>query len=398
MVYLVSLFIPSIPHPIIVFYWSKWASKSTSSKIIRKIVDPSILELVSLPTSNNELTQVLDHNWIIPFDNLSKISQIQADTLCRSVTWEGFSKRALFTDNDDVIYSFKRCIIMNWINLSSTKSDLLDRSLIFELDKIDKDKRKSERTIWKDFKKDLPIILWWIFDSLVKTLAIYPTIKLKVLPRMADFAEWGCAIAKSIWIKIEDFLSAYDNNIQEQNYEVVQDDIVASTIIAFMKNKTEWQWTPSQLLKEFDQILFVMNKTAPASFPKTAQALSRSISWVSSNLSDIWILTDKWKNSDWNRYIKFYKQENIASNASKTQEASVEAVKLIDETVDAKIIASTDATGEKELKDSNKLTLDAIDDKNTHLNKWRFKKQEKNAWEITLDEKSKLAEEVFNWM
>jgi len=37
--------------------------------------------------------------------------------------------------------------------------------------------------------------------------------------------------------------------------------------------------------------------------------------------------------------------------------------------VDAKIIASTDATGEKELKDSNKLTLDAIDDKNTHLNK-----------------------------
>ena len=372
LVYLISLFIPKIPHQIIVFYWSKWASKSTSSKIIRKIVDPSILELISLPTSNNELTQILDHNLVIPFDNLSKITQIQSDILCRTVTGEWFSKRALYTDNEDIIYSFKRCIILNWINLSSTKSDLLDRSLLFELDRIDKCNRKSERILWKDFKNDLPAILWWIFDILVKTLTIFPSIKLLESPRMADFAEWWCAIAESIWFSHEEFIKVYDNNIKEQNYEVVQDDIVASTIVAFMKHKQEWQWTPSQLLKEFDHILFTMNKIAPPSFPKTAQSLSRAISWISSNLQDDWMNIEKWKSENWNRFIriinqKYLKWNSIASNASNTTLPNSKANNSIGVTVDV--------------------------NNNSRFNYW-----DKWIWQLTNYEQNKLAQVVFNWM
>ena len=42
----------------------------------------------------------------------------------------GFSKRQLYTDDDDIIYHFRRCIGFNGINLRATKADLLDRAII----------------------------------------------------------------------------------------------------------------------------------------------------------------------------------------------------------------------------------------------------------------------------
>lgn len=415
LVYLVSLFIPKIPHPIIVFYWSKWASKSTSSRIIRKIVDPSLLELVSLPINVNELVQILDHNWIAPFDNLSRLSQAQADCLCRAVTWDWFSKRELFTNDWDIIYSFRRCIILNWINLSSTKSDLLDRSLIFELDRITKENRKPERTLWKEFKNDLPIILWWIFDTLSKAIKLYPSIKLTELPRMADFAEWWCAITISLWFTQEDFLKTYDKNIEEQNYEVIQEDITANMIIVFMKWKTEWQWTPSQLFNELNKIPFNLNKSVPTDFPKTAQSLSRDLSAISSNLFDIWIIIEKWRNTSWNRYIKIYKkssEENweipsneistnwnqIPSISSGAETSNTEANKIIDTNFDAKLNVSEVMPVNKWHNNEEKTSFDAIGSNLQIPLTWRF--GNKNIWicQLTNSEQDKLIQEVFNWI
>ena len=64
------------------------------------------------------------HNYICYFDNVSEIKEWISDQLCRAVTGSGFSKRELYSDDDDIIYNFRRCIGFNGINLGATKADL----------------------------------------------------------------------------------------------------------------------------------------------------------------------------------------------------------------------------------------------------------------------------------
>ena len=118
------------------------------------------------------------------------------------MTGTGISKRRLYTDDDDVVYKFKRAIGVNGINLASVRPDFLDRALVIEVKRIPKDKRRRDEDIKMEFKQLLPEILGWVFDVLVKTLRYRKEnpekIKLKEYPRMADFAESGEIVSRCI--------------------------------------------------------------------------------------------------------------------------------------------------------------------------------------------------------
>ena len=80
---------------------------------------------------------------------MSKIIMLQttfippwiSDQLCRAVTGSGFTKRELYSDDNDIIYNFRRCLGFNGINLAATKADLLDRGIIMALERIPESKR-----------------------------------------------------------------------------------------------------------------------------------------------------------------------------------------------------------------------------------------------------------------
>jgi hypothetical protein len=95
-----------------------------------------------------------------------------SDQLCRAVTGSGFSKRELYTDDDDIIYNFKRCIGFNGINLGATKADLLDRGIIIELERIPREKQRKLEEIWAEFDGIKAELLGCIFDILVKVLQV----------------------------------------------------------------------------------------------------------------------------------------------------------------------------------------------------------------------------------
>lgn len=108
--YIISLFYPEIPKPVLMLHGEQGSAKSTLQELIRMLVDPSSISTLTFPRDINELVQKLSHNYIAYFDNVSSIPEWISDQLCRSVTGSGFSKRELYTDDDDVIYNFKRCI------------------------------------------------------------------------------------------------------------------------------------------------------------------------------------------------------------------------------------------------------------------------------------------------
>ena len=163
------------------------------------------------------MIQKLAHNYLcLHFDNVSKISESISDILCRAVTGSGFSKRELFTNDDDVIYNFKRCIGINGINLGATKSDLIDRGIIIEHTPIPREKKRLSKEIWQKFNQIRPL-LGYIFDILASVLKFQKLnpdgLRLREYPRLADFTEVGEIISRCMGNEPNKFLDAYVRKI-----------------------------------------------------------------------------------------------------------------------------------------------------------------------------------------
>lgn len=282
--WLVAAFIPNIPHPALIFYGEKGAAKTTTCSFLKQIIDPSALETLALPNARSLLLSLQSH-WFLNFDNISNISEETSDTLCRAITGGGIQLRKLFTDSEDVIYTFQRCISLNGINNVVNRADLLDRSILLELRRISEDKRREIREVQSNFLVDLPSILGGIFDTLSKAMAIYPSVKLDKLPRMADFAHWGYAIGEALGSRGKDFLSEYTANIESQNIEVLNSDVVATLMVAFMQDRAEWYGRVSDLFIELSAIAPAYG-ISPLSrdFPSKPNVLSRRLNSIRSNL------------------------------------------------------------------------------------------------------------------
>lgn len=285
LVLLVSYFIPGFPHPIAYVYGPQGSAKSTLSKVVRKLVDPSRMEVLSLPKKEEELVQVLSHHYMLFFDNVGTVPDSIGDLLCRAVTGSGFSKRQLYTDDEDIIYTIQANIGINGINLSSSKPDLLERSMLCELRRVEKVGRRQERELWEEFERKQPELLGAVFDTIAKALALRPTIKVASLPRMADFALWGCAIAEAMGFTKEAFLEAYFGSIDSQNDEVLGEHVETELLRDFMEDKEEWSGTPSKLLECFRAIA-KNSSIAESDLPKRANVLSRNLNTLKTNLEE----------------------------------------------------------------------------------------------------------------
>lgn len=189
------------------------------------------------------------------FDNVSKISEVSSDQLCRPVTGSGFSKRGLWTDDDDFIYNMKRAVGYNGINVAATKADLLDRILNIQLKPIDRRQRRKLKSLQKDLEQILPYLLGYIFDVIVKVLGRIGEVKLDELPRMADFAEVGELIARCLDYKEGRFTEVYNANIGFTNEEAINASPVATAIIHLMNTQAVWSGMFLELLSKLNDMI-----------------------------------------------------------------------------------------------------------------------------------------------
>jgi hypothetical protein len=116
-------------------------------------------------------------------------------------------------------------------------------------------------------------------------MSIIDGIHLDRMPRMADWARWGCAVSEALGIGQEKFLNAYEMNRANQNTEILESDEVCQVLLGFMADKTEWSGTPSTLYSELTtraeaEGLSVKNK----SWPRAAHALTRKLNKLADNL------------------------------------------------------------------------------------------------------------------
>jgi hypothetical protein len=331
--YLIYLFIPDISKPVFLPHGSQGALKSTIFEKIKDIVDPSILKTLSFPRDKNEFIQQLSHNYVAYYDNISSILKAWiSDEICRAVSGSGSSIRKLYTDDEDKIRSFKRCIGVNGINLAATKPDLLDRGLIFQLQRIEKKDRLREQVVNKEFEKLRPYVLGYILDILVKVLQFKETQEtgIEEYPRMADFAEYGEIISRCMDNKDNDFLDVYNRNTQLQIDEVIESSEVAICLMYMMFTKygkdggdprEEWTGTPSALLGELNYVAATTDLNIDTSgryWPKAAHILTMRLNEIAPTLKEKCLEIEHLVNQgeDHSKGIRIRKVVSTASKAS----------------------------------------------------------------------------------
>lgn len=289
--WLVSCYVPDIPHPMPIIHGEKGAAKSTACVLLKRLIDPSAVETLGLNKDEKSLILNLKKHYYLPFDNVSSISNDMSDTLCRAITGGALQQRKLFTDSEDCIYTFQRCLTINGINNVANRADLLDRSILIELERVSAENRKNLQEVYSDFEADRPYLLGAIFDILSKAMCIFPDVKLSKLPRMADFCRWGYAIAEAMGGQGDEFLKEYDSNQAIQNVEAINADNCAYLIVEFMRNKSDWENRVSLLFKGLQEKAkdLGLNPNNKNILPQAPNALSRRIKSAKSNLEAVGI-------------------------------------------------------------------------------------------------------------
>ena len=196
------------------------------------------------------------------------------------VTGEADSKRRLYTDDEDVIVELRRVVLLNGINMPTDRGDVLDRSLVVELERIPDGERKTEEELWERFEEEHPKLLGALFDVLSKAIALKPSLKLSRRPRLADWGEYAASVYEVMGWGAERFLADWDEVVKVQNQATLDGSPVAQTIIKFMEDKEEYTGTSSELHKKLAAVAEELGVERDKAWPKSARWLWKRIKEV----------------------------------------------------------------------------------------------------------------------
>ena len=287
-VWLVSTFFPEIAHPVLVVYGEQGSAKSTLMRLLALLVDPSKVPLRAEPRDIGEWLQAADHSYMVTLDNVSNLRAWLSDALCRAVTGEGFTKRQLYSDADDVIISFRRVVAITGIEVVPERADLFDRALLMELDPIKPEQRRLESEVLADFDRLRPELLGGLLDLVAGVLRELPSVRLDCLPRMADFARIGVAVERVLQWPEGTFIDAYSGNIAGQHEEALAISAIGEPLQLFMKKHAEWSGTAKELLDTLGTFAGETSQKA-REWPKSARAIGGLLRRAAPNLRAVGI-------------------------------------------------------------------------------------------------------------
>ena len=239
---------PRGPYPILCLQGEHGSSKSTTTRLVRRLVDPNASPVRAAPRELRDLAIAGRAAHVLAFDNLSGLPVWLSDALCRVATGGGFATRALCTDDEEVIFDFVRPVIVNGIDDVATRPDLADRCLVVMLPAIPPAQRRREQDISRRFGEVAPRIYGALLTAVSGALACEDEVRLTELPRMADFAIFATAAERALGWNDGDFIAAYRSNRSESTSVAFDADLVSQVVMRFMDGRSAWSGTATDLL------------------------------------------------------------------------------------------------------------------------------------------------------
>lgn len=244
--WLVAAFRPGRPFTILALQGEQGTAKSTAARVVRRLVDPNVLDLRSPPRNEDDLVVAAYNSHVVAIDNLSGLPPWLSDALCRIATGGGLSKRAHYANADEVIVDALRPQVLNGIDDIAGRADLAERSIVLTLEPIAK--RRDEATFWGEFDAAAPGILGALLDAVCCALANIDKVKVRDLPRMADFARWVTAAEPALGVKPRTILDAYRKNLAGAAAVALEASPVAVAVRALVDKRGAWIGSADALL------------------------------------------------------------------------------------------------------------------------------------------------------
>ena len=279
--WVIAGFYPVIPSPILLFVGQQGSAKTTRSRRLRSLLDPSVTPVLG-DIEMSDLFLTFQHHAVPCFENVSRFSRREADMFCRAVTGNGVDRRQLYTDSEQKLYSFRRPIIINGLDTPSIRPDFLDRCVIINCRRMEK--FVTLQQLDQEFEAARPRLLGAMLDLLVRSLHLHGSTSASNEFRMADFAHFGRAVAKALGRTSKDFDEAYRLNIRQQDCEILEDSPMVRALEKFAEKYSPdkpWKGSAGDLLEQLRYTAHVLSDAnVKADLPKAAR-------WLSSRLSDL---------------------------------------------------------------------------------------------------------------
>ena len=200
---------------------------------------------------------------------MSKISDELSDGLCRVATGGGIAKRTLYTDADVTVVNVKRPVIINAIVDVVQRSDLADRLMLLELERVTE--RRTERQVEERFRKYQAKALGALLKSVQAALRTWRSTSLPKLPRMADACAWAEAGVQGLGVQPLDFFKAFTSASEDAQTRIIESDLLGSLIVT-LAQRDGFDGTASKLLERLN-----MMTEKQAGLPKNAPALGQEL-------------------------------------------------------------------------------------------------------------------------
>ena len=283
--FLVEALRPDTPYPVMLMFGGQGTGKSSTHSMLRDLFDPNQVNLRAAPKTVEDMWVAARGSHVVSYENLSHLTPAQQDALCTIATGGGTATRTLFTTADETVIQVKRPVMLNGIAAVVTAQDLIDRAILIELPTVTS--RRTGGAIQAAFDAERPRLVGALLDLFSHALAVLPSVEIDPasLPRMADFALIGEAVARSTGRAPGTFLASYNGMRVESVHRTIEASPVGAAIVAMMESLPQgFEGTLKDLMSALADY-----RPAGESWPMTAKGMGDALRRLATSMKLIGI-------------------------------------------------------------------------------------------------------------
>lgn len=229
---------PGGPYPIMVISGPPASGKSILARILRHLIDPNGMSVLTPPANDRELFHLGLHNYILPFDHVSSLPRSVSDSLARLAGGAGMGICGNNVLDAPEPLPLSRPIIVT--ASSGRGSSLLNafsnNCIHVELAAIKPENMRTESELAQMHHAAVPAILGTLCAGITAALCNQTTTQTTSVSRFADVHQWALSAAPILGLTPEQINRALAANP------------LVDALEALLEHQSAWSGTASDLL------------------------------------------------------------------------------------------------------------------------------------------------------
>jgi hypothetical protein len=238
------------PKPVLLLEGPPGSGKTSAARAIKGLLDPSHPELLGL-NGRADWDITFANHAVVGLDNLGPLAKAQEDFLCKVVTGGGISRRKLYQDRQEVVWSLMRPVLITAVATPTRAADLIDRIYRVPLGPLAEGRRRTLADLDRAFQNSRARAVGAVLNALRDALNLLSSVSDTGLGRLADWHHFLRAVAVAWGLGQAAADRAYRTLEARQKLAALHDPLIL-TLRALARRRGKWEGTYRDLLEALD--------------------------------------------------------------------------------------------------------------------------------------------------